>query len=249
MSSKIKITDVVSKYNGDGDFAEWWRRFEAICKLQSLSVADRATLVPLMLLGPAFLVYDKIADGDRGDLVTVKKKLMSAFSISRYAAWEQLQNRKLQSGENVDSFFADLQRLSELAGIDNAASLAFVAGLPENVSQQLRMMDNPSDELLVSRARVLMEVERYADVVVVAKAKRSSVGFASASRCYSCNQIGHFSRDCEANSKKESNQGNQGNNLRSRVVTCFKCGQVGHFANGCAAVASGNAQGATSSAE
>ncbi|MEM7283947.1 MAG: hypothetical protein AAF438_20215 [Pseudomonadota bacterium] len=30
VNSKIKPTDVVSNYNGEGDAAEWWKRFETI---------------------------------------------------------------------------------------------------------------------------------------------------------------------------------------------------------------------------
>ena len=133
MSDKIKITDVLQSFDGTGDISEWWKRYETISKIKKLTIEDMAALLPLLLRESAFLIYDKIEEDDKVDLAKVKSRLFEAFSISRFAAWEKLQTRKLQRGENIDAYFAEIQRLAELAGCKDATCTAFVCGLPDSV--------------------------------------------------------------------------------------------------------------------
>lgn len=239
MSDKIKITDVVPSYKGESDISEWWKRFEAVALIKKLTAADKAMLLPLLLRDSAFLIYDKMGDEDKADIVKVKERLYEAFSMSKFAAWEQLQTRRLEQGENVDAFYAELQRLSDLVGASNVAGVAFVVGLPTSVSQRLRIHRDAPDETLLRHARVLMEAEQSQDIVAVSaekptKSTKKKSGYRQepSRPCFYCGEVGHYATNCPKRNKDGSD------------IRCGKCNEIGHFTYGCAKVTSaGNDKG------
>lgn len=221
-SNKIKLTDVVKSYDGEGDIAEWWTRFEIIAKLQSYTGEDMVSLIPLLLQGPPFLIYEKLSDDDKKDLDVIKRKLLTAFSLSKYAAYEQLRNRLYVPGENIDAYFSDIKRLSDLAGM-GGAEVAFVVGLPEQISMQLRVLSDANAETLVARARVMIEAEKNKNIhesyVAAGIPQRRRLYNKDDRFCDLCKKAGHDTDKCWS----------RGNGK----PTCFRCGQEGHVAIGC----------------
>ena len=136
--SGVKLSDLVTQFDGTGDFAEWVQKLELVAKLQK--VDDVASLLPLFLSGGAFAVYQGLDGSVKGDYGALKERLLVAFSADPCAAYGALQQRRLQPGESVDVFLADITRLARLVdeGIsEKFLKCAFLAGLPVSVRSQI----------------------------------------------------------------------------------------------------------------
>ena len=238
MTDKLRLTDVIAPFTGDGDAAEWWARFEAVANLKGYSNEEKVQCVPLLLRGPPFLVYNELSDAKKKKLLKVKDSLLTAFSISKFAAFEQLRLRNCRTGENVDAYFAAIKRLCGLAGVAGP-HVPFVIGMPPEIGSVLRTMTKSSDTEIVARARVLVESTGKQDVVAITQQSWSGgVNFKDRFKeqrtCYVCQQAGHISRDC--------NMRTRFGNRQSSVVTCRRCGKEGHTSPKCRTVM-GNEEG------
>ena len=98
------------------------------CNLRG--TAQLESVIPLRLTSGAFAVYQQLTDADKKDTRTV---LRTAFAVNSFTAYEQFVARRLQPGETVDVFLAELRRLTVPFGgqSDKALVCAFVVGLPE----------------------------------------------------------------------------------------------------------------------
>ena len=101
---------------------------------------ERHTIIPLRLTGGALAVYQHLPDDDKQDTGKITKALRIGFAVDSFTAYEQFVGRRLQHGETVDVFLAELRRLAVPFGelSDKMLACAFVAGLPDTVKQLLR---------------------------------------------------------------------------------------------------------------
>ena len=234
----VKMGDLVSKYDGGGDFLEWVDKLELVAELQDIK--DLHLVLPLFLTGGAFAVYKSIDNKARKDYDKVKDALKLAFSSDPITAYEELQARHLRPGESVDVYVADLDRLAQLVDSTMPSTVikcAFICGLPADVKMQLKAackLDGMTLAEVVDRARSL--VKSGHDACLVAAVKRSDASRVSNSsgeghtrnrrrmpvsrpiRCFACDEEGHISRDCPR---------------RARERKCFVCGDAGHLAPSC----------------
>jgi len=67
----------------------------------------------------------------------VKKALVAAFSPNCFEAYKQFTGRRLEDGESVDVYAADLERLATLVA-NKWLKGGFVAGLPGAARAQFR---------------------------------------------------------------------------------------------------------------
>ena len=155
---------LIPEFSGDStqNVVEWLEKAELVCKLRG--VAHLESVLPLRLTGGAFAVYQQLPDADKQDIGKITKALRTAFAVDSFTAYEQFVGRRLQHGETVDVFLAELRRLAVPFGglSDKMLACAFVAGLPDTVKQLLRagsrMEELPIDQIL-TRARAVLADE------------------------------------------------------------------------------------------
>ncbi|KRX38292.1 hypothetical protein T06_6328, partial [Trichinella sp. T6] len=109
--------------------------------------------------------------------------------------------------ESPDVFLAELRRLATLFGgvSEKALACAFVAGLPENVRQQLRVRSRIGYlglSQILTRARAIITDERPVDAPNTCLSARGpgvqSPTAPPGQRCFECGRPNHFARDCLA---------------------------------------------------
>ena len=185
---------LILEFGGSGsqDVVEWLDKAALVCELRGISKPE--TVILLRLTGGAFAVYQQLTSADKKDFEKIKCALCTAFAADSFLAYEQFISRKLQPGETVDVFMAELRKLATpLGGLsDKVLSCAFVAGLPDAVRQLLRAscrMDTLSLEQLLARARAVMTEE--SDVIAAARAdvprSKKSTAAVSGPVCFECN--------------------------------------------------------------
>ena len=225
----VRLTDIVKNFvdtETSGDVSEWLDKLELVAKLQNVPCLE--TFVPLFLSGSAFAVYKQLSDEEKGQYELVKGRLIQAFGVNKFVAYEQLQRRVLQENESVDVYVADLRRLVSLVGQTEAEPLlkcAFVAGLPTSVSVQLKsvsVVESMNLQELISRARMIMSTATSsgpcaAGRPIAAKSSSSTV------TCYACGGQGHIAKNCA----------NEGRSGTLRPLTCYGCGAIGHIKKYC----------------
>ena len=190
----IKLTDVVQRYDGSTDFAEWCDKLELVASLQDIK--DLTKFLPLFLTGGAFSVYKGLAVDVRADFTKMKSALMVAFSSDQFAAYEELQGRKLRSGETVDVYLSELTRVARLvdSGISEGfIKCAFLSGLPIEVRQQLRAACSVTTLKLsevVERARALVNTGAVGFAARVEERARPAKKIGPIQRCNATGVVG-----------------------------------------------------------
>ncbi|KRZ59047.1 hypothetical protein T02_3184 [Trichinella nativa] len=201
---------------------EWLEKVELVCKLRDIS--DVASVIPLRLTGGAFAVYLQLNAQERSSIDKVKEALLAAFATDPFVAYDQFVSRKLGPDESPDVFLAELRRLATLFGgvSEKALACAFVAGLPENVRQQLRVrsrMGYLGLSQILTRARAIITDERPVDAPNTCLSARGpgvqSPTAPPGQRCFECGRPNHFARDCLARRQG----GDPGKRARDRGIS------------------------------
>ena len=230
---------LIPEFSGDStqNVVEWLEKSELVCKLRGVAHLER--VLPLRLTGGAFAVYQQLPDADKQDIGKITKALRTAFAVDSITAYEQFVGRRLQHGETVDVFLAELRRLAVPFGrlSDKMQACAFVAGLPDTVKQLLRagsrMEELPIDQILTRARAVLADEVGVAAAVSAMTGAGASVKRANSTLlCYQCNQPNHLARDCLLRQKGRG--GSYGGRGRGRgSARCYQCDGLGHLAASC----------------
>jgi len=238
---------LIPEFAGTGSIVEWLEKAELVCSLRSITRPEN--VIPLRLTGGAFAVYQQLSPEDKRDYDKIKAALYTAFAADSFVAYEQFVARKLQPGETVDVFLAELRKFAApLGGVsDKVLACAFVAGLPESVRQLLRAssrMDELSIEQILARARAIMSDESDVVAAVSAPGARFNTPVrppltASGRVCFVCSLPNHLARDCLLrrrghNAPRGGRRGEGGRNVR-----CHRCEEWGHIASSCPGNVSG----------
>ena len=159
-----------------------------------------------------FAVYEQLCKEEQEDADGIADALLAAFGVDAFQAYEEFQTRTRRPGEPVDVFLSELRRLAGLAGFcgnDDLLHSAFIVGLPQAVSTQLRATPGVRTMVLsevVGLTRVLiseqMREERASEESFAAAAKTREVGRgageerqAASLRCFGCGGP-HLRRRC-----------------------------------------------------
>ena len=103
---------LIPEFSGDAtqNVVEWLEKAELVCNLRG--IAHLESVIPLRLTGGAFAFYQQLPDADKRDSGKITKALRTAFAVDSFTAYEQFVGRRLQPGERVDVFLAELRRLA-----------------------------------------------------------------------------------------------------------------------------------------
>jgi hypothetical protein len=221
-SVSLKYTDIVSQFDGSGNFSEWLAKLEMVAKLQN--VKNMESFLPLFLSGGAFQVFQGLSEEQKENYGEVRKSLMKAFAIDQFMAYEEVMCRRLGAGESVDVYLADLVRLLRIIHDhedDELVKCAFVAGLPDDCKKQIRGACSMTEMTLgqiVVRARTLIKTD---ETCMVAKIDNEVPCYPRnvkrVMRCYGCGKDGHLSRKCPNKAGRK----------------CYGCGSTEHLVGMC----------------
>jgi len=209
-------------------------------------ISKPEAVIPLRLTGGAFAVYQQLPPAEKRDFGRIKQALQTAFAADSFSAYEQFFARKLQPGETVDVFMAELRKFTvPLGGLsDKMLSCAFVAGLPAAVRQLLSAscrMDTLTVEQLLTRARAIMSEESN---VAAVSGTRAGVAMSSESTetvsvsgpvCCECILPNHLAKDCllrrRAGATSRGGRGRSTGTSGRGEVQCYRCNGQGHIAS------------------
>lgn len=227
-SDHVKLTDLVRPFDGHGDIVKWLDKLQLVARMKGIE--ELASTIPLFLEGSAYDMYTEMSAADQKSEEAIKKKLIKAYGVNRYLAYEMFSRRVWKPEEPVDVYVTDLRKLARLSGIagEEVIRCAFVVGLPSSVSRELRASSSVDDMTLpqlIDRARALMAELRVDEKPVVAVGaappiEKPGMGgeprSGRAVRCYRCGGP-HMIRYCPTKPKFE----------------CWNCGKEGHSARNC----------------
>ena len=227
MANQVKLTDVVKPYVGTGDFLEWLSKFELACDLRNFN-DGRHKLLPMFLEGAAFAVYKQLTEAQKDDYAEVRKSLVGSFSDNCFDAYRSLLTRRLQVGESVDVFLADLKRLLSLCEGDavppGILRCAFVNGLPSDV--RLQVVAQPgaagysAEKLLPIVKAIVSAVSRPEEELCAATRVGRFRRPQRPVKCYKCGIEGHVASRCASQAVREG-------------TSCYRCGSAAHYVRDC----------------
>lgn len=229
----LKLTEILEPFSGEGDIVEWLKKVKLVVKLQKIGKLN--CIVPLLLRGNAFSVYDQMKDEDKENEEKIEEALVNAFSIGRFTAYASFINRRFNLFEPVDVFLSDLKRLASLAKMTNDDVIlnAFVCGFDANISCQLRSLQqkNKSDvNELAEQARILVTEMSSSSNSFVASGKTitniSDKSQKQSFKCFRCGRNGHVARFCRNSIQEEGTE-------KLNKLKCFNCQEEGHLARAC----------------
>ena len=208
-SAPVFDSRLIPEFDGGktADIVEWFTRAEVLCKHHGV---DLTLVLPARLTSGAFAVWLQMPEDRRRSAEAVRDALYDAFAMDALAAYDAYASRRLQPGESVDVYLADLRRLATLYGgvPDRALACAFIAGLPDAVRSTIRAGTRAEALELASilaRARAVLSDQRVSLAAAVTRGKTEKVDHRGPTkqplkrqppRCWTCGCAGHISRKC-----------------------------------------------------
>ena len=137
MEGGVKLSDLISRYDGTTDVTEWLDQLK-IAK-EPAKISDLTRVLPAFLRGDAFKVYKNLPEEEKQDFLAIADALTAAFGMDEHVAFCTLVSRKWKEGESVDVYVAELKRLASVAGTEErTVRMVFMSGLPDRVGNQLK---------------------------------------------------------------------------------------------------------------
>ena len=137
--SRVRVNEIVSKFSGEGDVAQWIRQVRIAKRVMRLEDSDLADLASLALKDRAFAVYEEMEEDDKTDFEKIAEALLTAFTEDLISAHVAFIDQKYVAGEGVDSYLNELKRLGRIVKASTTTvKFRFITGLPADVAERLR---------------------------------------------------------------------------------------------------------------
>ena len=157
----------VQKPFSSGDAAKWFLRFDICSAANNWKDEVKAMKLLTLLEGEALAAWLDLGEDDRKEYKTVRKLLVEALMPIGFTLLDKFHTRRLLPGESLSLFSHELKKLLEHAMLeidqktrDQLLLHQFVAGLPMQVSKQLRAVGATTElKLTIQRAKLLMSLD------------------------------------------------------------------------------------------
>jgi len=219
----IKYGEMISKYDGTGDFSQWVEKLELVASLTDVQKLEK--FLPLFLDGTAFNCYQNLPSEVKDNYSSLKKAFLTKFSLDSSLAYEEVIRRRLLAGESVENYLAEITRLARLADSDVSDKMIknmFLAGLPPDVKEKIRSANDVNSMTLQSL------IDRAKSIVKSAEICSAAINSDTACHTFS---VAHKVEN--SNLKTEFLSKSKEINKRENSQTCFICRATGHMARQC----------------
>jgi len=255
------------KFVGDVDDPhQWWRHFNDACEANNMTPERRLQIAPTCLRGQAdvwrqqpglVLAYWEAVPGSPAERVSFKKQFFDYFSTNQHQQnWmNELRNRRMKEGENVDAYAGALVELYRKADPTDQYPASdklqtFLGGLPpqlrmftelrgprdfrdawdqaKKVESTLKKSNPFGPDPSVTQVNTLMAdqlIKLGASVSALATEVREE------KKCSFCQRTGHVVENCYKKKNGSDSGNNRGSN--SQPPSCYGCGMKGHLRREC----------------
>lgn len=257
-----KVADIPIFYGGNQDPYEWYQDFDRSCNANGITDARKLEVVPAYLKGAASTWWSqnqRLANGNPNKIIAwTGPNNNTAFDIQFLAVFRtqtlveiwttELDRRRQQPGESVDTYAAALQELYDRVEGDgnfqypeNLKARKFVNGLKPELYVNVKPHNDVTWNAAVNRAKqyeltyqdtqaVSAYINKYAPVQTAPQMDTLNAAILNLTK-----QIEQMNTG-RRNYNRQNNQtgGQQPNsNFNRNNLVCFNCGQPGHIKRNC----------------
>ena len=220
-----------------GDVSEWLQKFDICSRANKWTDEIKALKLPTLLEGEALAVWLEIPEAEQEDYKTIHEKLCDKLTPMSFVSLDEFHQRKLRPGEPLSVFVHDSKKLLEHAMPELKDSATrkqlllhqFLAGLPQEVSRQLRAAGETKDlDTVVERARLLLALnEQDVSANKVAAVTNQSHEVEELKE-----QVTKLREQVAALAITPRNGAEKRQQLLKRM-RCFSCSRIGHLQRDC----------------
>ena len=221
-----------------GDIAEWLQHFDICCEANAWDGDKKLKKLPTLLEGEALAIWLELGEDDKTAYTDVKEKLLKRMKPDAFTALDELHKRVMRPDEPLALYAHRLKWMVDQAGIEGSARdkmvlHQFLAGLPRNISRQLRAAGQTEDlQKMIERARLLIGIEKEPVASITEKDTTSSTDPVVTDLK---EQVAALSKQVESLSSQQQGPQRQTRSFGRNTVRCYRCGGFGHMSYQCRA--------------